>query len=187
MYTVGSKHGQDIISHQSGTGRDLVCGDHCELTIDAPSGRPILMRDTNVTLGGMSSLCRHHIVIPGNIYATCAHNVASQPLCIMLKFRYRVRAGLDAINVGNGDSVVIGGSSADAIVSGSGNDLICGDHCYVAFNASWYCGQGCVPNTTNTLVQAPMQLEFVVTTFPNITGGVLANFAVLWHMKACRM
>jgi hypothetical protein len=89
--------------------------------------------------------------------------------------------------VGNGDSVVIGGSLADTIVSGSGNDLICGDHCHVAFNASWYCGQGCVPNATNTRVQASMQLEFVVTIFPNVTGGMWASLAVLRHIAARSM
>lgn len=84
------------------------------------------------------------------------------------------------LKVGNGDSVIFGGGLADTITSGSGNDLICGDHCHATFNTTLFCGAGCVPTAANTLVRATMQLEFVVTTYPNVTGGMcFASYSVL--------
>jgi Ca2+-binding RTX toxin-like protein len=64
--------------------------------------------------------------------------------------------GVDVIDAGDGDNVVIGGQTGDIINSGNGRDVVIGDNGYAEFNAA-------------------ARLTFVTTTDPAIGGDDLIN------------
>jgi Ca2+-binding RTX toxin-like protein len=65
--------------------------------------------------------------------------------------------GQDTVFAGDGFNFVIGGALNDTVSTGAGNDVVCGDHCEIAFDLSN--GQ-------------TWQLGTVVPLFPDVSGGM---------------
>ena len=140
-----------------GTGRDIVVGDNGNATFDTTGVLTLIQtsdaavpggyNDTitlssgdNVVLAGngddsVTTTAGHDVVVGDNGRASFDNNAGASLLRDITSTDTDI-GGLDVLNVGEGNNVIIGGLDKDTITSGDGHDIGTGDSGHAVFNAT---------------------------------------------------